>query len=333
MSKIVFKPNDSGAGTFTFISPATNTNQTLNLPDESGTLGTVDGFTNILQEVLENSTGNSTTTRQTVLTGPVDSEGRADFLQSGFGSVSTFGISSSEPLEITFGDGFNAGEQRNIGVSIENNLTWSELPDNEEKVFLFIQIDNGTVSTFHETSAPEYAQARPSNPSTGDTFYPIDHRHRMERYDGTSWDNSVLRICVGECATSGGSVVDLRSYAYQGKYRWIEQDGDVNHSSSNNYGPFKHYLGVDGSQIKTSGEFRYKNATSGYDVGDSLATPFLLFDNDNSDAILVAFENLKETTEFLIIINNTPNLVSKTGGGNSNSTNDTTLTIDFERKF
>lgn len=266
MSKIVFKPNDSGAGTFTFISPATNTNQTLNLPDESGTLGTVDGFTNILQEVLENSTGNSTTTRQTVLTGPVDSEGRADFLQSGFGSVSTFGISSSEPLEITFGDGFNAGEQRNIGVSIENNLTWSELPDNEEKVFLFIQIDNGTVSTFHETSAPEYAQARPSNPSTGDTFYPIDHRHRMERYDGTSWDNSVLRICVGQCATDGASVVDLRSYAYQGKAIVPGPFPGVKVT-------YAHNIGVQGNKVDFQTWLVNEIADGGFSPGEKIKVP------------------------------------------------------------
>ena len=38
MSKISLEPNDSGAGTFSIVSPDSNTNRTLNLPDESGIL-------------------------------------------------------------------------------------------------------------------------------------------------------------------------------------------------------------------------------------------------------------------------------------------------------
>ena len=38
MSKISLEPNASGAGTFTLAAPNSNTNRTLNLPDESGTI-------------------------------------------------------------------------------------------------------------------------------------------------------------------------------------------------------------------------------------------------------------------------------------------------------
>jgi len=38
MSKISLQPNASGAGTFTVVAPDSNTNRTLNLPDESGVL-------------------------------------------------------------------------------------------------------------------------------------------------------------------------------------------------------------------------------------------------------------------------------------------------------
>jgi hypothetical protein len=38
MSKIALTPNASGTGTFTISSPATNTNRTLTLPDEAGTV-------------------------------------------------------------------------------------------------------------------------------------------------------------------------------------------------------------------------------------------------------------------------------------------------------
>jgi len=38
MSKITLEPNSSGAGTFSIVSPDSNTNRTLNLPDEAGTI-------------------------------------------------------------------------------------------------------------------------------------------------------------------------------------------------------------------------------------------------------------------------------------------------------
>ena len=44
MSKISLEPNDSGAGTFSIVSPDSNTNRTLNLPDETGTIRTIEGI-------------------------------------------------------------------------------------------------------------------------------------------------------------------------------------------------------------------------------------------------------------------------------------------------
>jgi hypothetical protein len=38
MSKIALTPNATGTGVFTISSPATNTNRTLTLPDEAGTV-------------------------------------------------------------------------------------------------------------------------------------------------------------------------------------------------------------------------------------------------------------------------------------------------------
>ena len=44
MSKISLEPNDSGAGTFTLAAPNSNTNRTLTLPDESGTVATIENI-------------------------------------------------------------------------------------------------------------------------------------------------------------------------------------------------------------------------------------------------------------------------------------------------
>ena len=44
MSKISLEPNASGAGTFSIVSPDSNTNRTLTLGDESGTIRTIEGI-------------------------------------------------------------------------------------------------------------------------------------------------------------------------------------------------------------------------------------------------------------------------------------------------
>jgi len=44
MSKITLEPNSSGAGTFSIVSPDSNTNRTLTLPDESGTVATIENI-------------------------------------------------------------------------------------------------------------------------------------------------------------------------------------------------------------------------------------------------------------------------------------------------
>ena len=185
--------------------PQLTTGQATDPDDE--TFGTVSGSVLLIS-------GN-TTTRQTVQSGPVDADGRADFLDVGTGLQVV--SDTSAPLNITFGDGFSRGQQRNFGVSIDSALTWDSLPNNEDEVFLFIRaLPNGTVETFHSLLAPVYAQARPSAPAAGQTFYPTDHRHRMEVWDGAAWNRDNLIVCVGQCATSGGAVVSVVSYAYGG---------------------------------------------------------------------------------------------------------------------
>jgi hypothetical protein len=51
MSKIALTPSASGTGVFTISSPATNTNRTLTLPDEAGTVDLLQRAGNVLQVV------------------------------------------------------------------------------------------------------------------------------------------------------------------------------------------------------------------------------------------------------------------------------------------
>jgi len=56
MSKISIKGADTGTGVFTLESPATNTDRTLVLPDEAGTIDTLQRAGNVLQVVQTYST-------------------------------------------------------------------------------------------------------------------------------------------------------------------------------------------------------------------------------------------------------------------------------------
>ena len=63
MSKISLEPNASGSGTFTLAAPSSNTNRTLTLPDESGTVATEEnlpaGYTDSDALDLFNATGDA----------------------------------------------------------------------------------------------------------------------------------------------------------------------------------------------------------------------------------------------------------------------------------
>ena len=75
MSKISLEPNASGAGTFSIVSPDSNTNRTLNLPDASGNIIAADASTGRFDssnmpagsviQVVQGATSTATTTTST----------------------------------------------------------------------------------------------------------------------------------------------------------------------------------------------------------------------------------------------------------------------------
>ena len=181
--------------------------------------------------------------RQTVNTGPVNGDGRADFLAAGTGlEVVTTGLTAT-PLNLTMGDGFGPRGKVDLSFEVDANLSWGSLPDGTDPVYLYLEWDGSTLSTGHSTLAPIYSLAKPGSPATGQYWYPTDHRSRGEVWDGAEWV-PVYRVYVGECATSGGSVVSVTSYAYQGFYksgRVQAQGDDVS---------FSHKIGVPGNLVE-----------------------------------------------------------------------------------
>jgi hypothetical protein len=65
MSKIALTPNATGTGVFTISSPATNTDRSLTLPDEAGTVDLLQRAGNVLQvvnSIYSTQTSNTTST-------------------------------------------------------------------------------------------------------------------------------------------------------------------------------------------------------------------------------------------------------------------------------
>ena len=169
--------------------------------------------------------------RQTVNTGPVNGDGRADFLAAGTGlEVVTTGLTTT-PLNLTMGDGFGPRGKVDLSFVVDENVSSGTLPD-DAKSYLYFEYDEGagTLSFGHSTLAPKYSLAKPGSPATGQYWYPTDHRSRGEVWDGSAWV-PVLRIYVGECVTSGGSVTDVTSYDYQG-YSYLKLGSSFSGSGS-----------------------------------------------------------------------------------------------------
>lgn len=82
--------------------------------------------------------------RQTVLTGPVDNKGRADFLEVKPDAtkfiVRTKNIDSSTPLILSYGDGFSSIGPKDVIMPITQNLEW-ELDNNMDN-YLYIDLDD-----------------------------------------------------------------------------------------------------------------------------------------------------------------------------------------------
>lgn len=157
--------------------------------------------------------------RQTVLTGPVDSDGRADFITAGTGLQAIASGLSVTPILLAIGDGFSVElGASDVIISVDNNQVFGGLSDNDTN-YLYLDYDEiaETITPGSTTLAPIYSQKKPTSPATGQYWYRTEHDERGEYWDGSAWQ-PVLRMFIGQTTTSSGSVASVVSYAYQGKY-------------------------------------------------------------------------------------------------------------------
>ena len=227
--------------------------------------------------------------RQTVNAGPVNGDGRADFLAAGTGlEVVTTGLTTT-PLNLTMGNGFGPRGKVDLSFEVDANLSWGSLPDATDPIYLYLEWDGSTLSTGHSTLAPEYSLAKPSSPATGQYWYPTDHRGPGEVRDGAEW-SPVYRIYVGECATSGGSVVSVTSYAYQGRFASNRVQGP----SGSGRIIWSHNIGVGDKNQSVCGIKAYWRdpAAHNYEIGDVLEVGFTKSNSTSTDGLSVHHDKL-----------------------------------------
>ena len=130
MSKISLEPNASGAGTFSIVSPDSNTNRTLNLPDESGTIfsdGTgVPGSSVIGQLASSNMPAGSviqvvSTTKTNTFSASVGGRPSFSSVVSGLTATITPSLTSSKILVIVNVNGSSSASSGRFAFKLSRN--------------------------------------------------------------------------------------------------------------------------------------------------------------------------------------------------------------------
>jgi hypothetical protein len=180
-------------------------------------------------------------------------------------------LPNQPPPQFTFGDGFEEGTQLNIGVTLNNPpvLAWkppSVTPN--ETYYMYVEYDESTdsLSTGTTSLPPVYSFQSPYNPTSGQYWYPIDHRRRGMVYDGSNWQ-PILRVFVGEAtADENGDFTrgNIHTYAYQGRY----VSPFVQAASEDSYLTFTHNIGT--KLVNPMFVAQYTSGNEEYEAGDEI---------------------------------------------------------------
>lgn len=195
--------------------------------------------------------------RQTVLSGPVDSNGLPNF----GGATGSTTVTASGTLICSFANGFGSGGAVDSIGSIVNP-SWTGLSTNGT-MYLYVDYNSGSPTTGSVTLAPVYQFG--GTYSTTNNQHTFNIQEMIMKVGNGSTASQTNRVFVGEVTVAGGVVTAITWYALMGRYT-------APYTATLPSGAFSltanHNIGVDSVQSI----FEIKNTTTdgGYAVGDIL---------------------------------------------------------------
>ena len=150
--------------------------------------------------------------RQTVLSGPVDSSGLPAF----GGSTGSTTVTASGTLVATAANGYGAtGSADRVGVI--SNPSWTGLSTNGT-MYLYLDIAaNGTCTPGSTTLAPVYQDGGTYSTTNGQFTFNISEM--TGKVGDGSAANQTYRVFAGEVTVAGGVVTAITWYALRGQYQ------------------------------------------------------------------------------------------------------------------
>lgn len=169
------------------------------------------------QALTASSSTPSIPVRQTVLGGPVDTNGLPTFFPSTSGSLvlTTQNVSSSAPLVCTSANGFNStGAVNNLGSST-SNLSWTASASATN--YLYATLNTFFVITPGSTTlAPVYQAGGTPSVANGQFTFLINSMTGYMGNGSTAVQANI--VFIGECVAGASSITSTVAYAYQGLY-------------------------------------------------------------------------------------------------------------------
>lgn len=196
--------------------------------------------------------------RQTVLSGPVDSNGLPNF----GGSTGSTTVTMSGTLVATAANGAASTGAVDLAGSIVN-ASWTGLSTNGT-MYLYLTVNtDGTCTTGSTTLAPTYQQGGTYSTTSGKSTFNIQEM-TMKVGNGSSADQA-YRVFVGEVTVSGAVVTAITWYALMGRYigAWTATLPAAGSAVS-----ASHNIGV--SDIESKFVAECTTTDSGYAVGDRI---------------------------------------------------------------
>src|SRR5208283_4896979 len=146
-----------------------------------------------------------TAPRQTVLSGPVDSNGNSAF----GGSAGSTTVTMSGTLVATAANGFTTSYQQDV-TGTGASLSWTGLSSNGT-MYLYVTISGGTLTTASTTLQPIYEWGGTPSTTNGQLTFNIQ---QMVGYLGNgSTAPQTAWVAVGEVQVSGSVVSQITWYA------------------------------------------------------------------------------------------------------------------------